>query len=185
MEINRRKLHLTATSLLIFGFFIWSIVPFVATEKDKLSHQLFRYSSLILSLSCGSLGLFCGVKLEKDNNLHQATLKSQNNVRFHGLATEQYLEEQRLELLAKYQLQEFQQTLYPITPETLINQEVTELQLPENELVDHNLVTSVTHAINNGLSDSKIIKEILGMKGRNYKEGKALLSQIKEQINEV
>ena len=188
MEINRGKLHLTAISLLILGFFVWSITPFIANEKDSLNHRLVRYSSLIISLSCGSLALYCGLKLDKDNGVHQATIKSQNDIKYHGLATEQYLEEKRLELIASYQLQEFQQELLPVThvtPETSMNQEVTELQLPENQLVNRNLVTAVTNAINDGLSDSKIIKEVLGMTGRNYQDGKTLLSQIKKQINEV
>lgn len=188
MEINRNKLHLTAISLLILGFFIWSITPFIANDQDSLNHRLVRYSSLIISLSCGSLALHCGLKLDKDNKIHQATIKSQDDIKYHSLATEQYLEEKRLELIASYQLQEFQQELLPsrpVTDETPINQEVTELQLHSNQLVDRNLVTSVTNAINDGLSDSKIIKEVLGMTGRNYQDGKTLLSQIKKLINEV
>ena len=45
-------------------------------------------------------------------------------------------------------------------------------------------IKEVTNALNNGISDSKIIKDILGYKGRNYSKGKELLTQIKLQIEE-
>lgn len=34
-------------------------------------------------------------------------------------------------------------------------------------------------ALEDGLSDYKIVESVLGYKGRNYKEGKAILEEIK------
>jgi len=45
-------------------------------------------------------------------------------------------------------------------------------------------VQAVRQAVSKGLSDTQIIKEILGFRGRNYEQGKLILTQIKESNHE-
>ncbi|MFM6399393.1 MAG: hypothetical protein ACKPFF_22185, partial [Planktothrix sp.] len=40
----------------------------------------------------------------------------------------------------------------------------------------------VLEALENGLKDSDIIKDVMGFKGRRYAEGKAVLSDIKKYL---
>ena len=66
-----------------------------------------------------------------------------------------------------------------VTPQPIDQSKFQPTSLPENDLPEP-LIRAVKACIAFGMSDSKIIKEILGYQGGNYQKGKALFERLKQ-----
>jgi hypothetical protein len=66
-----------------------------------------------------------------------------------------------------------------VTPQPIDQSKFQPTSLPENDLPEA-LIRAVKACIALGMSDSKIIKEILGYQGGDYQKGKALFERLKQ-----
>jgi hypothetical protein len=154
---------------------MWSVVPFLTQDKPV------RYAALLYAILSGSITTYSSVELIKNKRIYAALDKSEVDDFLHQLAVQQYTQQQNHtqqgvtdpELRNAPSYNELQDSGYSSG-----NSEHTELPDPE-------LVTDVEDALADELTDSQIIKNILGFKGRNYQQGKDLLDAIKKLIKET
>ncbi|MBP0020275.1 MAG: hypothetical protein J7647_22310 [Cyanobacteria bacterium SBLK] len=169
---QRTILYSLAIGGTLSGLLIWSITPFITQNKTL------RYLSLIYTALAGSLTCFSSSVLINNRRIYKALDSSEIDDYLHQLATEQFRQQGYWENRAT---------------SANVNPEMLDLQgLPENlpisgngkngNLHDPEMLAEVSEAINEGISDSRIIQNILGYKGRYYNEGRNLLKQIKNQM---
>lgn len=126
-----------------------------------------------------------------------------------GLGAESYVEEERLGLLAANTVYDLTNELDPelpeFTPETETGNPLTTGDFPVSEVdgnkfpvnsvnsvnsevatlvveVSQQELDIVSRAIAEGFTDTQIVEEVMGYKGRNYQEGKEKLKQIKKYL---
>lgn len=178
---NRTLLLLTGGVSTVAGLFLWSATPFVFNNpKDKVDVYL-RYLSLFGSLSLGIAAVASGKQLERIAPLIKAIETAERNDFYDQLASSQYLQSQMWQREAMTALQppispqssavysESSDTLSDSLSDTSQNSEVNESQHFQG------LYKSVSLLKEQGVSDTKIIEEVLGMGGRKFNEGKQML----------
>lgn len=154
------------------GLIVWSVAPFVTQNKPL------RFLALSYSMVAGLIACYSSSVLIRNQRIYKALDSSEIDDYLHQLAVTQYSQQrfwegrafESSELLEPNQTKDSGKVSSHLT-----NSELTELDA--NELIE-----LVEDAKADGLSDSKIIKEILGYRGERYGEGKELLKQIKKQM---
>ena len=186
---NRSMLLLIASVSSLSGLLLWSASPFVFNNpKDKVQVVL-RYLSLFGSLSCGVSAIVCGNQLHKINPLVKAIETAERNDFLEQLAVSQYQQQQHWQqmALAPTQLQPLSQQVQPESSEASSEASSTtstnELPTSTNSEVNgsehfRSLYKSVSLLKEQGLSDTKLVEEVLGMGGRKFNEGKQMLDAL-------
>jgi hypothetical protein len=183
----------------VAGLFLWSAPPFIwSNPKDKVGVCL-RYLSLFSSLSCGITAVASGKQLGRIAPLIKAIETAERADFLDQLASSQYVQQTQYQQAAMTALQ---------PPAAVGNDffgNGCNDELPSgNEVVTDSVTDSVTNSVTDatdtatlatteaykptylavislqqqGASDSKIIKEVLGQEGRNYERGKEMLETL-------
>lgn len=179
---NRSMLLLIATASSITGLLLWSASPFALNNpKDKVQVVL-RYLSLFGSLSCGVTAIVCGNQLQRISPLVKAIETAERNDFLEQLAVSQYQQQQQWQqmALAPTQLQQFPVAVQAEPVDQGSTTSADPLPTSQNSEVtgsEHfrSLWKSVSLLKEQGISDTKIIEEVLGMSGRKFNEGKQML----------
>ncbi len=166
---QRAILYSLAIGGTLSGFLVWSVAPFVTQNKAL------RFLSLSYSAVAGLMTCYSSSVLIRNQRIYKALDSSEIDDYLHQLAVTQYSQQ------CYWDSRAIPTSDFPNQLQTkelgehgsqLVSSELTELALTE-------LTELVEDALEDGLSDSKIIKTILGYRGERYREGKALLQQIK------
>lgn len=195
---NRTLLLLTGGVSTIAGVFLWSSTPFIFNNpKDKVGVCL-RYLSLFGSLSCGIAAVATGHQLQRIAPLIKAIETAERNDFLAQLASSQYVQQQQWQQQAMTALQP------PIAVVNIIDGNGSNGGNVDtasgNENVTENVTEPVTDAMatqldstiaaykpmyltvmalqQQGIAESKIIKEVLQCEGRNYSKGKQILDAL-------
>jgi hypothetical protein len=193
---NRSLLLLTGGVSTIAGLFLWSATPFIfSNPKDKVGVCL-RYLSLLSTLGCGVAAVVSGRQLERISPLIKAIDTAERDDFLTALATSQFVQQQhwQQQALAPTQLQPLSAplSLGNASGNTTGNNPGNGAIEPVTDSVTDsvtNPLTTVTEAYKpmylsiialqqQGTSDSKIIKEVLGQSGRNFEKGKEMLEAL-------
>jgi hypothetical protein len=184
----------------VAGLLLWSSSPFIwSNSKDKFQVVL-RYLSLFGSLGCGVTAIVCGQQLQKINPLVKALDVAERNDFLEQLAVSQFQQQQQWQqmALAPTQLQPLSTphstplslgntsgnatgnnpgnvAIEPVTDS--VTDSVTN-SLPEVKEAYKPMYLSIIALQQQGTSDSKIIKEVLGQEGRNFDKGKQMLEAL-------
>lgn len=174
IRLNCRLLSAQGAVSASAGIFLWSITPFTSDAPG------WRYFSLCSGLICGGTALYSAAQLSTVSRLSAASQKAEERDYIHRIAASQYSQQVFWDTVATSDAVEVprQEQTPEVQPET----EATSFP-PASEFPSELVLTEVAEALENGKSDSHIIQNILGCKGRKYPEGKELLSQIKEVLN--
>jgi hypothetical protein len=199
---NRAMLLLIGGISSLGGLLIWSATPFAANDPKNPVHVSLRYIALVSGLVCGVSAVACGHQLEKISPLIEAMDAAEKRDFLTQLAVACHVQETQHKAAAMLALSPASQ------PESQIGNAVTESgnAVPEpvtnerNQPVTESVtdgVTAETHSETHpltegykpmylavttlqrqGVSESKIIKEVLGQEGRNYEKGKQSLQAL-------
>lgn len=182
--LNKILLHsvaLFSTGMAVTSF---TVTPSLFSNPKNQTHQIGRYTGMGISIFFSAVGLTCGLVLDSKRSANKVA----RNLYLHRLATEQYWQEKQIE----QEVPQLQQSYAPVTSVTKTQQGVTDFsygvtEVPKvtDQLVEPELLELVTNAVTNGEKDSEIIKNILGYQGRNYQEGKRILEEIKEEMDDA
>ena len=172
----------------VAGLLVWSSSPFIfSSTKDKIN-IFCRYLSLAASLGCGITTLVCGHRLSRIDPLIQAINQAEKQDFLTQLAASQYQQEQQWNqmAIAPTQLQPLS-NIQPQHSEPITDSHSTtstdSLPTSQNSEVtgsEHfrSLYKSVSLLKEQGLSDTKLVEEVLGMGGRKFNEGKQMLDAL-------
>lgn len=205
---NWRLNHCINLFLLTTSLPFWFFTPFLTREITSNNwHKFFRFASISYAITASGTSLYLSTQLGKIKPKIDAINKREQAEFKHSLASDLYLAQSTNTAIAQYLLtdrttslsSENVTELEPL-PERDGNEneeEVTELvTAPEpkgytvtgtrNQSYDTELsplaeeyIDAVMDALEDGLSDTKIIKEVLQFNGRNYQTGKKILAEIK------
>lgn len=203
---NWKLLHGINILALVTAVPIWFVTPFL-TRNPELNgwHKFFRFTSIGYAIVVGSSSLYFSNKLGKMKPKIDAMNKREMAEFKHTIASDLFLAQGTNSAIAQFVLTERQASLTPVTefPESSemeLSDPSVHRQFPKSsessesygnaELSketerERNLelfMEPVLEALENGLKDSDIIKDVMGFKGRRYAEGKAVLSDIKKYL---
>lgn len=195
---NHTLLLLSGGISTILGLFLWSAPPFIwSNTKDRVGVVL-RYLALASSLGCGVAAVATGYQLQRIAPLIKAIETAERNDFLDQLASSQYVQQQQWQQLAASELQ-------PVsTGNSSVSSLVTETGNSDTERVTSVTNDSVTDTVTTekstatpsaiegykpiylaiaamkqeGISDTKIIKEVLKQEGRNFETGQKMLEAI-------
>jgi hypothetical protein len=199
---NRTLLTLIGGTSGLFGFFLWSFAPFAFSNTKVNVNVYLRYLCLVTSLGCGVTLVVTGKQLDRISPLIRAIETAEKDDFLTQLATSQYLQQQHWQQQA-LQPAPFQQPFQ--AGNVAGNDTVTDVTEPVsmkrssgerfNQVTDTGngsgnnpgnagtdsykpLYYAVTQLKEMGVSDSKIIKEVLKQQGRNFETGKQMLETL-------
>ena len=184
------------------------ITPAILNRQDPF-HITGRILTPVAVILAGGVVLKSAGKIEELQPQIEKVKTQQMNFLGHGLGTEVYLQQQQNTLLAAKRVMELTEAIDPEIPQfppepetgkTLINKELPDLQ-PSGNLSPGNSETSgnsaiatleasfpqqeldvISRAISEGFTDTQIVTDIMGCKGRQYQSGKERLFQIKKYL---
>ncbi|MFM6194914.1 MAG: hypothetical protein ACKPEN_09930 [Planktothrix sp.] len=185
---------------------IWFVTPFLTRNPESNGwHKFFRFSSIGYAIVVGSSSLYFSNKLGKMKPKIDAMNKREMAEFKHTIASDLFLAQGTNSAIAQFVLTERQASLTPVTefpessdvelsdpsvhrqfPKSSESSKSSELQeLSKETERERNLelfMEPVLEALENGLKDSDIIKDVMGFKGRRYAEGKIILNDIKSYL---
>ncbi|MFM6451087.1 MAG: hypothetical protein ACKPH7_04685 [Planktothrix sp.] len=185
---------------------IWFVTPFLTRNPESNGwHKFFRFSSIGYAIVVGSSSLYFSNKLGKMKPKIDAMNKREIAEFKHTIASDLFLAQGTNSAIAQFVLTERQASLTPVTefpessdvelsdpsvhrqfPKSSESSKSSELQeLSKETERERNLelfMEPVLEALENGLKDSDIIKDVMGFKGRRYAEGKIILNDIKSYL---
>ena len=203
---NWKLLHGINILALVTAVPIWFVTPFLTRNPESNGwHKFFRFTSIGYAIVVGSSSLYFSNKLGKMKPKIDAMNKREIAEFKHTIASDLFLAQGTNSAIAQFVLTERQASLTPVTefPESSemeLSDPSVHRQFPKSsessesygnaELSketerERNLelfMEPVLEALENGLKDSDIIKDVMGFKGRRYAEGKAVLSDIKKYL---
>jgi len=203
---NWKLLHGINILALVTAVPIWFVTPFLTRNPETNGwHKFFRFTSIGYAIVVGSSSLYFSNKLGKMKPKIDAMNKREMAEFKHTIASDLFLAQGTNSAIAQFVLTERQASLTPVTefPESSdveLSDPSVHRQFPKSsessesygnaELSketerERNLelfMEPVLEALENGLKDSDIIKDVMGFKGRRYAEGKAVLSDIKKYL---
>jgi len=206
---NWKLLHGINILALVTAVPIWFITPFLTRNPETNGwHKFFRFTSIGYAIVVGSSSLYFSNKLGKIKPKIDAMNKREMAEFKHTIASDLFLAQGTNSAIAQFVLTERQASLTPVTefpessemepsdpsvhrqfPKSSESSESSEsygnAELSKETERERNLelfMEPVLKALENGLKDSDIIKDVMGFKGRRYAEGKAVLSDIKKYL---
>ena len=187
-------LHIFCLLLLFSGVTLVSISPSLFRGSPRL-----RSASLLYGLFSGLGLIVVGTQLEITDKLLTRVEKVEDEIALSQFASEQYAQQQYYEELAETANAELPPTSASYFPPT---SQVTSEALTVGSQGVQDLgggsgsgskaaevgsaiatLSSIKSAYSEGKSDTWIIEEILGFKGRNFEKGKEILAQYKEAVS--
>ncbi len=196
---NRSLLLLTGGVSTLAGLFIWSASPFIfSNPKDKVGVCL-RYLSLLSTLGCGVGAVVSGRQLERISPLIKAMDTAEREDFLTALATSQFVQQQQWQQMAlqpttrpPIQVEQVADSTGNASGNNPGNNPGNGAIEPVTDSVTNSVTNGVTSAAEaykpmylsiialqqQGTSDSKIIKEVLGQSGRNFDKGKEMLEAL-------
>jgi hypothetical protein len=203
---NWKLLHGINIIALTTAIPMWFVTPFLTRNPESNSwHKLFRFTSIGYAIVVGSSSLYFSNKLGKIKPKIDAMNKREIAEFKHTIASDLFLARGTNSAIAQFILTERQSSLTPVTefPESSdveLSDPSVHRQFPESsesskssgnsELSketerERNLelfMEPVLEAMENGLKESDIIKDVMGFKGRRYADGKVILNDIKSYL---
>ena len=199
---NRTMLLLIGGVSSIGGLLIWAATPFATNDAKNPVHVSLRYFALVSSLGCGISAVACGAQLQKIAPLIEAMDAAEKHDFLTQLAASTYVQDERWQQEAVNALQPAMQSGNGIgnavtesgnsVPEPVTsdrNQSVTDSVTTASTGASHTasptaslgykpMYLAVTTLQQQGVSESKIIKEVLEQEGRNFEKGKQMLQAL-------
>ena len=203
---NWKLLHGINILALVTAVPIWFVTPFLTRNPETNGwHKFFRFTSIGYAIVVGSSSLYFSNKLGKMKPKIDAMNKREMAEFKHTIASDLFLAQGTNSAIAQFVLTERQASLTPVgefpeSSDVELSDPSVHRQFPKSsessesygnaELSketerERNLelfMEPVLEALENGLKDSDIIKDVMGFKGRRYAEGKAVLSDIKKYL---
>lgn len=195
VQVTSVILHFFCIALLSSGIGLVSISPSLFRDSPKV-----RAICLFYGLFCGVGLLVCGTQLEISDKILQRIKQVEDEIALSQFAAEQYAQQQYYEQMAEQANGELPPASAPYFPATSAPTSEA-LTVGSQGVQDFGsgsgsgsgskvaevggaivTLTAIKSAYAQGKSDTWIIEEILGMKGRSFEKGKELLSQYKEVI---
>ncbi|MDB9518232.1 hypothetical protein PN466_14885 [Roseofilum reptotaenium CS-1145] len=169
---------------------LWFCTPFFTRNVRVNSyHQFFRWSSVVVGLVSGGACLSSSIILSGLEPKIKALEKYDVAQFKHSVASELFLAQQTNSAIALAVSTERKSSLGLTDPNASIDEDYEgvplERSLPPNSEGSNEtngLTEQVRIALNDGLPDSEIIKNVMGYKGAKYAEGRAKLEQIKSSL---
>ena len=191
---------------------LWFTTPFLTRNPESNGwHKFFRLSSVGYAILASGTSLYLSNQLGKLKPKIDALNKREAAEFKHTIATDIYLAQGTNSAIAQFLLAERQSSLAEPISELLNSnvhgqfneselsvQNSSELGELSSSTVQNSSVNrsgndlsdlaqehfdAVIDALEDGYSDSKIIKDILGFKNYKYQQGKAILQEIKTFLN--
>ena len=163
---------------------------FTPNPKSNNWHQGFRWTSLSLGFVASIIGLKCSDKLQhlkpKIDSLNE------QEKREFTFDASSHLKLAQLRNLGIVQMMMGEVNQAKLQADAVLNPELLEpadessynsrnSEVPDGtDPVTDDEIEEVLDAIKDGVSESKIIKEMMGFKGRQYSQGKQILEQLKK-----
>jgi hypothetical protein len=181
LKQNRSLLLFMGGVSAVSGLFLWSAVPFALPNPQNSSQILARYLALVSSLGCGVSAVVSGKKLKRITPLIQAIETAEQDDFLLQLAVSQYAHE-----TAHWNTVLKQAPVSPEISETAlpVSEVSNEVKTSGNDAIPTTaenyrpLYLAVKHLKQEGVSDSKIVKQVLGMEGANFSKGQKALQAI-------
>ena len=208
---NWKLLHAINIIALTTAIPMWFVTPFLTRDPELNSwHRFFRFSSISYAIVVGSSSLYCSNKLGKIKPKIDAMNKREIAEFKHTIASDLFLAQGTNSAIAQFILTERSTSLtsqdgsYPevtlegdttvLGSKTSVSGSSTEVTTSiasvsgsktETELSTEaqEMFEIVVDALEDGYSDTKIIQELMGYKGRSYGKGKTVLNEIKRFID--
>ena len=208
---NWKLNHVINLFLLTTSLPFWFFTPFLTRDvKVNGWHKFFRFSSITYAIVASGTSLYLTTKLGEIKPKIDAIKKREQAEFKHSLASDLYLAQSTNTAIAQYLLADRTTSLVSDTgsdpevpPEgdtTVSDTEISDTSdNPENPVttlpVNGNKTETglsveatemfevVIDALEDGYSDTKIIQELMGYKGRSYTKGKMILNEIKRFID--
>ena len=203
---NWKLLHSINILALVTAVPLWFVTPFLTRNPESNGwHKFFRFTSIGYAIVVGSSSLYFSNQLGKMKPKIDAMNKREIAEFKHTIASDLFLAQGTNSAIAQFVLTERQASLTPVTefPESSemepsdpnvhrqfpksseSSQSSGNVELSKGTERERNLelfMEPVLEALENGLKDSDIIKDVMGFKGRRYAEGKVILSDIKKYL---
>lgn len=179
----RLNCRLLATQSLVssgVGVLLWSLSPFVSDSPG------WRYFALCGGMICGGAAVYSAAALGVTARLNTASEKAESDDYIYRIAASRFAQQSLWDTIAT--IATSQAVEVPVengnAPESLeAPGKAGVTDFPSTSEFPVELVfPAVAEALEAGKSDSYVIQEILGMKGRRYADGKQMLTEIKEAI---
>jgi len=208
---NWKLNHVINLFLLTTSLPFWFFTPFLTRDvKVNGWHKFFRFSSITYAIVASGTSLYLTTKLGEIKPKIDAISKREQAEFKHSLASDLYLAQSTNTAIAQYLLADRTTSLVSdpgnileVTPEGDTTDYDTEIsdtshspKVPISDLPvsgskpETGLSTEaqemfeiVVDALEDGYSDTKIIQELMGYKGRSYTKGKMILNEIKRFID--
>lgn len=184
---NRTLLIMIGSASSLAGLLLWSFAPFAWANPKNNTQIALRYLSLITSLGCGVAAVASGQQLNKIQPLIRAIQKAETDDFMLQLAVSQFRQEQ------EWQQAAVQPAIAPSVQPAVQVQDggsspggstsgQTSAELTNPEVADIESFRGLYKAVSSlqvqGVSDTKIIEEVLNLGGRRFNEGKAALAAL-------
>ncbi|VXD22390.1 conserved hypothetical protein [Planktothrix serta PCC 8927] len=204
---NWKLLHSINILALVTAVPLWFVTPFLTRNPESNGwHKFFRFTSIGYAIAVGSTSLYFSNQLGKMKPKIDAMNKREIAEFKHTIASDLFLAQGTNSAIAQFVLTERQSSLTPVTEfpessEVELSDPSVHRQFPKSsessessgnsELSkgterERNLelfMEPVLEALENGLKDSDIIKDVMGFKGRRYADGKVILNDIKSYLD--
>ena len=208
---NWKLNHVINLFLLTTSLPFWFFTPFLTRDvKVNGWHKFFRFSSITYAIVASGTSLYLTTKLGEIKPKIDAISKREQAEFKHSLASDLYLAQSTNTAIAQYLLTDRSSSLcseQSVENELLndsvhkgysenisevqngselLNKSVQAVQISSSDelsplAVEH--FEDVLDALEDGLSDSHIIKNVMGFKNYRYREGKNVLNEIKRFID--
>ena len=192
---NRALLLLVGGISTIGGLFLWSLPPFVFNNPSNKVNVVLRYLALVGSLSSGVAAVATGKQLDRINPLIKAVEAAERSDFLDQLASSQYVQQQQWQREAMTALQPpaavgnsfdgnggnvdtasgNELVTNPVTDTAANAADSATLTVAETYKPIYLAVTALQQQ---GVAESKIIKDVLQQEGRNYSQGKQMLDAL-------
>lgn len=186
--------HIVAIISSVVGLSIWFSTPFFTRHvRFNSHHQLFRWSSIIIGLGTGGSALYSSIVLAGLEPKIKALEKYETAQFKHSVASELYLARQTNTAIALAVSGERRVEL-GVEPRNAMEiegyedsvdngTEAVTSEVPVNGTQNEPGTDAIAIALNDGIPDSEIIKNVMGYSGRNYQQGKTKLEEIKQSLS--
>ncbi len=207
-----RVYHAVCLGLIPSIFLIWILTPSVTRNLSSKSQLILRLLSVSYGIAGSSLVLYSAIELTQLKPKIDA-LRNRETADFKlSLAADLWLAKSTNAAIAESVLIGRKEELgFPVfsepgTPETLMENEFPEVpggsespgklelqgsgklgnsgNFTQDNIKNHPQLDEVSEALESEIPDSKIVKEILGCKGRSYQDGVKILGLIKNYLEE-
>jgi hypothetical protein len=207
---NWKLLHAINIIALTTAIPMWFVTPFLTRNPELNSwHRFFRFSSISYAIVVGSSSLYCSNKLGKIKPKIDAMNKREIAEFKHTIASDLFLAQGTNSAIAQFILTERSTSLtsqdgsYPeVTLEgdttvlgsktsvsgssTEVTTSITSVSGSQAEVTlsqeAQDFFEAVIDGLEDGYTDTQIIEQLMGFKGRSYKKGKTILAEIKKAL---